>query len=212
MRSRQATQCIVFLVCAVALASALADEERIDVGAAERVQERANAVYSDESRRLSVGSRILFRDLLETGSNARLEVILEDDSVITLGEKAELIVDEFIYEPGQRGGNLALTVAKGAFLFVGGKIESIKESEVKITTPVGILGIRGTTVWGGPIDTGYGILVLDGEVTVTTPAGDVTIPAGRGTMIYGPDRKPLTPYPWDEAKTARAVATISFAD
>ena len=63
-------------------------------------------------------------------------MVLEDESVITLGEKAELLVDEFVYDPGKSKGNLALTVSKGAFLFVGGKIESIKDSKVKITTPV----------------------------------------------------------------------------
>lgn len=212
MRSRRMIQGAALLLATTALPPALAGNQRVDVGAAERVQDRADAIYDNESRRLSVGSRVIFRDLLETGKEARLEVILEDDSVITLGEKAELLIDEFIYDPGESKGNLALTVSKGAFLFVGGKIEGIKDSKVKITTPVGLLGIRGTTVWGGPIDTGYGVLVLDGEVTVTTPGGDVTIPAGKGTMIYGPDRKPLTPYAWDKKKTDRAVATISFAD
>jgi hypothetical protein len=212
MRSNPVMRGVVLLLATASLPFALAAEQRIDVGATERVQERANAVYDNESRLLAKGSEVLFQDLLKTGKEARLEVILEDDSVITLGERAELLVDEFVYDPGKRKGNLALTVSKGAFLFVGGKIEGIKDSKVKITTPVGILGIRGTTVWGGPIDTGYGVLVLDGEVTVTTPGGDVTIPAGRGTMIYGPDRKPLTPYPWDKKKTDRAVATISFRD
>lgn len=212
MGATHVIQSAVLLLSGAFLPFALAAEQRIDVGAAERVQERADAVYDTEPRRLAKGSEVLFQDLLTTGKQARLEVVLADDSVVTLGEKAELLVDQFVYDPGKSKGNLALTVSKGAFLFVGGKIESIKDSKVKITTPVGILGIRGTTVWGGPIDTGYGVLVLDGEVTVTTPGGDVTIPAGRGTMVYGPDRKPLTPYPWDKKKTDRAVATISFAE
>jgi hypothetical protein len=217
MQASRMMQGLFSLLLVVMLALAMfsivqAGEQRTDVGEVERVQERARAIYDKQSRHLAAGAPVWFEDLLKTGRKARLKAVLKDESVVTLGEKAELLVDEFVYDPGERKGNLALRVAKGAFLFVGGKIEAIKDSKVQITTPAGILGISGTTVWGGPIDTGYGILVLAGEVTVTTPAGRVVIPAGRGTMIYSPDRKPLTPFVWDQAKTDRAVATISFRD
>ena len=40
-------------------------------------------------------------------------------------------------------------------------------------------------MWGGYIDGGYGVLVLDGEVTVNTKHGQVTLQKGQGTMVYG---------------------------
>jgi hypothetical protein len=36
---------------------------------------------------------------------------------------------------------------------------------VQIRTPVGAIGLRGTTVSGGPIDKGYGVIVLSGGAT-----------------------------------------------
>lgn len=136
---------------------------------------------------------------------------LLDGSELTLGENAELLIDEFVYDPAAEGGRLAVNV-KGAFLFVGGAIEGPSGGNVRIDTPVGTLGVRGTTVWGGEIDGGYGVLVLDGDVTLTAAGGTVTLTAGDGTMVYGSDAAPTDPAPWPEDRTGRAVASISFAE
>jgi hypothetical protein len=69
--------------------------------------------------------------------------------------------------------------------------------------------VRGTTVWGGYIDHGYGVLVLDGEVTVNTKHGRVTLHKGQGTMIYG-QHAPNKAAPWPDQRVKAAVATISF--
>jgi hypothetical protein len=151
----------------------------------------------------------LFQDKLRTGAESRLEAKLEDGTVLTLGANARMTVDEFVYRPGAEGGKLALTVSQGAFLFVGGKIEGPTGGNVAIRTPVGTLGVRGTTVWGGPIDGGYGVLVLRGEVEVTTPNGAVTLHAGQGTMVRA-NQTPEGAGPWPEGRVRHAVATISF--
>jgi hypothetical protein len=127
---------------------------------------------------------------------------------VTLGERGRLVIDKFVYNPEKQGGALSMKV-KGAFLFVGGKIEGPTGGNVAIHTPVGTLGVRGTTVWGGFIDGGYGVLVLDGEVTVNTKHGRVTLQKGQGTMIYG-EKAPNKAAPWPDTRVKAAVATISF--
>ena len=72
--------------------------------------------------------------------------------------------------------------------------------------------MRGTTVWGGSIDGGYGVLVLDGEVTVETHSGSVTLNAGEATMIYEAGGEPQLAHSWPKEKIDRAVATISFQE
>ena len=62
---------------------------------------------------------------------------------------------------------------------MGGRIEGLDGATVQIRTPVGAIGVRGTTVWGGPIDKGYGIIVQSGEVTVTGRRGTVTLNKAR---------------------------------
>ena len=183
--------------------------EPVAVGAVDKVQEQVVAVQSGQSRDLAVSGPVYFRDKMRTAAGARLEAKLDDGTVLTLGEKGRLTVDEFVYRPGETGNKLALTATKGAFLFVGGKIEGPTGGNVSIKTPVGTLGVRGTTVWGGPIDGGFGVLVLKGEVWVKTSHGVVDLKEGNGTMIYGA-KAPAKAAPWPADRTKRAVATISF--
>lgn len=197
----------VALVCAAP--PALAAPEAI--GTVEKAQLDTSATQGGETRALAPAAPILFKDKLRTGPGARLEANLADGTVLTLGEKGRMTVDEFVYKPGYLGGAMSVKVAQGAFLFVGGKIEGPTGGNVVIQTAVGTLGVRGTTVWGGRIDGGYGVLVLDGEVEVTTKRGKVLLRKGQGTMVYD-GRKPLDAGPWPEDRTKRAVATISFAE
>jgi hypothetical protein len=178
------------------------------VGQVDKLQGQADASQGAQKRTLAAAGDVLFLDRIETGDAARMEATLADNTKVTLGERGRLIIDKFVYNPDKQGGALSMEV-KGAFLFVGGKIEGPTGGNVAIKTPVGTLGVRGTTVWGGFIDGGYGVLVLDGEVTVNTKHGQVTLRKGQGTMIYG-NRAPNKAAPWPDQRVKAAVATISF--
>ena len=194
------------LLCA---ASSAALASPTTVGAVDKAQGPAEALQDGAARPLEVDGPVMYGDRLRTGPGARLEAKLDDGTVLTLGEKGKLTVDRFVYDPGRDGGKLALTVKSGAFLFVGGKIEGPTGGHVDIHTPVGTLGVRGTTVWGGHIDGGFGVLVLSGEVVLKTPHGAVTMQKGQGTMVYGA-KAPAAAAPWPDDRVKRAVATVSF--
>ncbi len=203
-----------------------AQASAIPVGAVQKAQGQAQAAQGGAVRDLSVEAPVLFGDRLQTGTDARLEAKLADGTVLTLGQRGRLNVDKFVYDPDRQGGRLALSVPQGAFLFVGGKIEGPTGGNVfvggggkmggppggmgAITRRGGTLGVRGTTVWGGQIDGGFGVLVLSGEVSVKTPRGEVLLQKGQGTMVYG-NHGPAEAAPWPEDRVKRAVATISFA-
>jgi hypothetical protein len=142
---------------------------------------------------------------------ARLQATLKDGTQLTLGENATLVVDEFIYDPVMSRGAPSIRVVKGAFLYVGGRIEGVNGATVQIQTPVGAIGLRGTTVWGGPIDNGYGVIVLSGEVTVTGRRGTVTLKQGQGTMLFA-DGKPQRAAAWPAGRMKRAIASITFGN
>jgi len=185
--------------------------ERETVGSVDQVEKRAEAVYGEAARRLDGGAGVLFEDLLRTGSGARLKATLLDGSEITMGEHASLMVDSLIYAPARSTGELSLRVVEGAFQFVSGQISKLSGGTTTITTQVGTLGIRGTKVWGGSIDGGFGILALEGIVTVNARGGQVTLNPGEGTMFSSIDAAPEAPRRWPEAKIARAAATVAFS-
>jgi hypothetical protein len=179
------------------------------VGAADKVQAHVDATQAGQTRPLVINSDIYFRDRCHSGERARLQVTLKDGTQLTLGEHATLVVDEFIYDPSRSRAELAISVVKGAFLYVGGLIDKETSANVRIRTPLAAIGIRGTTVWGGPIDKGYGVIVLSGEATVTGRRGTVTLKQGQGTMLFG-DGKPQRAAAWPAGRMKRAVASITF--
>jgi hypothetical protein len=206
MRGFNALLLGAILVIASPVSQGFAAPEK--VGAVDKVQGDAVAAQAGQSRSLAVPGDVLFLDRIQTGDGARLEATLDDGAKLTLGEHGHLIIDKFVYDPTKQGGALSVRV-RGAFLFVGGKIEGPTGGNVAIHTPVGTIGVRGTTVWGGFIDGGYGVLVLDGEVTVSTKHGKVSLEKGQGTMVYG-NNAPGKAAPWPDQRVKSAVATITF--
>ena len=181
------------------------------VGAVDKVQAQVEATQAGQTRPLVVSSDVYFKDRCHSREGARLQATLKDGTQLTLGENATLLVDEFIYDPSRSRGVLSVSVIKGAFLFVSGRIEGVNGAKVQIRTPVGAIGLRGTTVWGGPIDNGYGVIVLSGEVTVTGRRGTVTLKQGQGTMLFG-DGTPRRAAAWPTGRMKRAVASITFGN
>lgn len=212
MKTSIARSSLSLALVLAATATAFAAGERAIVGAADRVQGSVQASHQADVRTIGADATLLFQDLLTTGDGARLLATLEDGTALTLGENARLEIDAFIYDPKQSGSKLLLNVVAGAFLFVGGQVEAAPDAEVEIRTRYATLGIRGTTVWGGPIEGGYGVLVLEGEVTVSTAGGDVVLNAGEATMIHDAGRGPYPAHHWTDDKINEAVATISFEE
>jgi hypothetical protein len=182
--------------------ASIAVGEPITVGAVDKVQAQVEATQAGQTRALVVKSEVYFRDRCHSREGARLQATLKDGTQLTLGENATVVVDEFIYDSIMSRGELSIRVVKGAFLYVGGRIEGVNGANVQIRTPVGAIGLRGTTVWGGPIDNGYGVIVLSGEVTVTGRRGTVTLKQGQGTMLFG-DGKPRRAAAWPAGRMKR---------
>lgn len=87
---------------------------------------------------------IYLRDAITSGTRSGMQVILMDESVFTIGPGSELEIDEFVYDPGERTGNISASMAKGVMRFVTGKIAAGAPQDMTIKLPVGTIGIRGT--------------------------------------------------------------------
>jgi len=197
-------------ICIFTASVTLADT--VTVGNVDKVQAQVDATQAGQKRAMAMGSEVYFKDVCHSGQDARLQATLKDGTQLTLGANATMVVDEFVYNPLPfTSGALSVRITKGAFLFVGGKVEDKTGAKVKIQTPIGTLGVRGTTVWGGPIDNGYGVIVLNGEVTVTTRTGTVVLRQGQGTMVFGQGR-PQSPRAWPADRMRRAVASITIGN
>ncbi len=180
------------------------------VGQVTRTQGTAMAVMDDGNRLLASGAVVNRDETLVTFAGGRLEVRIADGTVLTLGENASLRVDSFVFSSSQPGNRLAL-FTEGAFRLITGQINKMAGAAVSVTTPVGVLAVRGTDFWGGPIDGTYGVLLLEGAITVRTAGGEVVLDRpGLGTDIADAASAPGPIRPWGEAKVQRAFATVTF--
>ena len=118
-------------------------------------------------RAAAVGLPVNMNDELRTGPNARLQVTFSDQSKLTLGENARVVVDRFVFNPNKSTGELALKASQGALRFAGGQIETLKNKKVTVSTPYAAMAVRGTHFWAGPIEGKYGVLLLKGKVRVS---------------------------------------------
>lgn len=119
---------------------------------------------------LKSGIAIRMGDRVITGPNSRVQMRFDDDTVLTMGPNSDLAMDDFGYNPAPatetRG--VVVSLVKGFFRFVTGKIAMTQPSNMKVKLPVGCLGHRGTDyrVTIRSSDDGS-VAVYDGSIEVT---------------------------------------------
>ena len=202
------------LAVAAALCAALAGSPAFAadvIGAVSRIQGEASGTIDGSSEMLGLDSSVFRNQIVATGANARLEVTFIDGTQLTLGERAEMILDTFVFDPDASTGTMTLGIV-GAFRFVSGQAPTLAGAEVAVTTPVATIGIRGTEFWGGPIDDqALGVFLTQGAVSVTNAAGEVVLDEpGQGTNIAAPGDAPGPVTFWPQDKVDRAIATVTF--
>ena len=198
------------LIISLPLVANAADDPS-EIGVVDKVENEANIVSGDNATAVIIGTPVHMRDELRTGAQGRLKIRFGDETVLTLGEKASVVIDRYVYDPDRQVGETILQATKGAFRCASGRIKAMKQSKIAVSTPVADIGVRGTEFWGGPIEGQYGVLLLEGVVTVSNQAGSVTLSAqGQGTDIPSPLDPPGAVKPWAADKIARAVASVAL--
>ena len=193
-----------------ALAQTGADMSEV-IGHVSRVQNTASVARSGHETALQIDAPLHLDDTVMTPADARLEITFVDGTTLTLGEKASITLDSYVYSPAQTGNQLAVSIVQGAFYFVSGQMGKQPDRDMSVRTAYATIGIRGTTFWGGPLDNPLDVLLLDGKVEVQSPGGAVVLDQpGKGTTIKAPGQKPTPPTSWAEDKRQRAFATITF--
>lgn len=197
-----------FLMTLVVLAGGAA-QAATEVGAVSRARGECLGKNEGAVRSLDRGVPVHLGEEVSTGDAARLEVTFEDGSVLTLGERARVVIDAFVFRRANGLERLILS-ASGPFRLATGTLVS-PAAAIGIDTPTASIGVRGTDFWGGPIDGQFGVLVLEGVVTVTNAAGQVVLDQpGEGVNLDGPDIPPDAVTQWPADKVERALETIRF--
>ncbi len=150
---------------------------------------------------LREGTVVYSGDRLVTGPGARLELRFADDARIAIGPSSEFRVDEFYFEPTRQRSFFSL--ARGVIRQVSGAIGKRDHDDYRLTTPTGVLAIRGTEFIAKERQcpkagcaeagehAGLSVTVLEGRVAVSNAAGNVEVPAGSAVRLDDASTPPV---------------------
>jgi hypothetical protein len=90
-----------------------------------------------------VGDLVYRGDVIQTGPDGKLGVGFADGSSFNVSSNAKMEVNEFVYDPNGHSNASLMSLTKGTFTFLAGNIAHT--GDMKVETPIGTMGIRGTT-------------------------------------------------------------------
>ena len=140
------------------------------------------------TRALRPGGDIFFKDRIATKRGGSAQLTFLDRSTLSVGENSDLVIDEFVYDPGA-SGTMRASLSKGVLRFVGGDISHA--GGATINTPAVTIGIRGgigtigyvkdgadlDAIPGVPANFHGGAIVVNGygQMTVRNRASEIVL-------------------------------------
>lgn len=195
------------LIAGLLLLSASPSHAVDPAGAVSRLKGTARTEVAGIVRPLAVGSEVFAGDKILTAKGTRIEIRMTDGGIITLGDDSVFTIGAF--EAAERGRVLGLV--KGVFLALTGKLPGGGLSPMTIHTPLAVIGVRGTTLWGQQDPTRLQVALLDGKRVFVESAGrrvELTVPL-TGTSVL-PGRPPTEPSRWSDERLNAAKRTVAF--
>jgi hypothetical protein len=82
-------------------------------------------------------------DVVQTGTDSKLVLAFKDGSVFSLSSNGRMVLDQLVYDPKSSSNLTNFDLARGTLTFASGQVA--KSGDMRVATPVGTMGIRGTT-------------------------------------------------------------------
>jgi hypothetical protein len=162
----------------------------LNIGVASAVRGTVNATAPGAAGRVvETGKPVYAHDKIKTGADGKLQILLLDQTSFTVGSGSEMELDEFVFDPATNAGKVSAKITKGAFRFVTGKIARKDPASMKVGTPVGTIGIRGTMT-AGTVNDAEGTFVLLGpgpENNADEKSGGITVKNDQGSVEVDKD-------------------------
>jgi len=101
-------------------------------------------ISNQKNEKLSTGSKIYFGDTILVKEKSNAQILLLDETALTVGEKSELTIDEFIYDPKSKIGKIVSNIKIGTVRVITGEISKKNPDNLEVNVPTGSVGARGT--------------------------------------------------------------------
>jgi len=120
-----------------------ADSAKEFVGKIKKIKGVAYIDRADKRVDIKLGDSIYQNDIITTEKGV-VGVTLRDNTLISLGTRSKVSVNDFIFNPEKKDLSLRAEVLKGTASFLTGTIAKLNKDAMKIKTKTATIGIRGT--------------------------------------------------------------------
>jgi hypothetical protein len=101
-------------------------------------------IRGGEQIAMNTGDRLYQNDMIRTGADSSVGIIFEDNTILSLGPKSEIVIDEYVFAPREGKLSIMASLLKGTASYLSGIIGRQSPESVKFQTPDATIGIRGT--------------------------------------------------------------------
>ena len=88
------------------------------------------------------GDPVYRNDVIQTGVDGTVNIAFTDGTAFNVSKNARMTIDHFVYDPKGNSNSVLLGLTKGTFTFIAGN--TAHTGDMKVDTPIGTMGIRGT--------------------------------------------------------------------
>ena len=140
---------------------------------------------AQEAKPIYFQDQVSALDTVATGDGGATSMRFLDETRFDVGPNAMVKLDDFVFDPMSAIGAGKISMAVGAFRYVGGKMKS--DENVKLITPTATMTIRGTelVIFVG-LDGTTEVNVVDGAIDVQVCDKAEVVPATIGQRVIIP--------------------------
>jgi hypothetical protein len=163
-------------------------------------------VYNQDGKKLSTGDKIYFGDSIVVKSNSNSQIMLLDETVMSVGSNSEIKIDEFVYDKKSQNGKILSTIKSGSMRVLTGGVSEKNPANLEIKVPAGTIGSRGTE-FQASVDNGQSKVLLigpgpnnsaglrPGSIQVSNALGSVLVNKPYNFTQMSANVSPSTPVP-----------------
>lgn len=135
---------LILLALTILLSVASVQAEQTKAGVIKSLDGKATIQRDGRIIPAEIGTELYVSDTVVTERTGSAGVMLEDDTLISMGPDSKLELSDYTFEPHNATFAIALKFIKGSFAYMSGIIGRLAPEKIRIETPDAVIAVHGT--------------------------------------------------------------------
>ena len=127
--------CLVILMLLFSPFLSFAEQDAI--GKVKGIRGLVSIMRDGKTKPAFPNDKIYLRDTIITGSNGAIGILLEDNTLISMGPIGRMVMKNFKFAPAKNDYAMRLQMMEGTFVYQSGLLGKLAPHAVTLDTPVG---------------------------------------------------------------------------